>query len=149
MPIIKSHRELRVYQSAMRAAIRTLELADKFPPEEIYGWRAQTRSCAPSSCANIAEAWRKRRYKRHFISKLTDAESESAEAQVWMEFGWRRGHINEAEFQEVFELWEIVLKQLVLFEENTTTWKNKIIRVLLVAPIAIAPFLILMILLRG
>jgi four helix bundle protein len=122
MPIVKSHRELRVYQSAMDAAVRTLELADCFPAEEKYGWRAQVRRCAPSVCANIAEAFRKRRYKLHFVSKLTDAEAEAAETQVWMELACKRCYISKDEFEEVFERYEKVLAQLVLFEENTKRW---------------------------
>ncbi|MGQ0560619.1 MAG: four helix bundle protein [Gemmatimonadota bacterium] len=122
MPAIKSHRELRVYQSAMAAALRAVELADRFPAEEKYGWRGQVHKCAPSVCANIGEAWRKRRYKRHFVSKLTDAEAEAAETQVWMEWGWKRGYITKEEFDDIFDQYEKVLAQLVLFEESGTKW---------------------------
>jgi four helix bundle protein len=113
MPLVKSHRELRVYQSAMDAAVRALELADRFPPEEKYGWRGQTHRSAPSVCTNIAEAFRKRRYKPHFVSKLTDAEAEAAETQVWMELALRRGYIAEEEFADILDRYEKVLAQLV------------------------------------
>ena len=122
MPAIRSHRELRVYQAAVEAAVVAIRLADRFPPEEKFGWRAQTRGSAASTCAAIAEAFRKRRYRRHFISKLTDAEAEAAETQVWMELGWRRGYLQQAEFEEVFDRYEKVLGQLVLFEQNTKSW---------------------------
>lgn len=109
MPKILSHRELRVYQTAMHAAVHAIELSDRFPPAEKYGWRGQARRSAPSVCANISEAWRKRRYRTHFISKLTDAEAESAETQVWMELAWRCGHITEAEFTDIFHEYEVIL----------------------------------------
>src|SRR5688572_16866465 len=126
MPLIRSHRDLRVYEAAMAAALRALELAGRFPAEEKYGWISQVHRCAPSSCANIAEAWRKRRYKPHFISKLTDAEAEAAETQVWMELAWRRGHITTEEFDDIFNQYEKVLGQLVLFERNTNSWMEKL-----------------------
>jgi four helix bundle protein len=122
MTAIRSHRELRVYQTALEAAVVAIRLADRFPPEEKFGWRAQVRGCAASVCANIAEAFRKRRYKSHFISKLTDAEAEAAETQVWMELGWRMGYLQKAEFEEVFDRYEKVLAQLVLFEQNAKSW---------------------------
>jgi four helix bundle protein len=122
MPKVRSHRELRVYQSAMDAALRALELADRFPPEEKYAWRGQTHRSAPSVCANIAEAFRKRRYKPHFVSKLTDAEAEAAETQVWMELAFRKGCITENEFADIFGRYEKILAQLVLFEQNAKPW---------------------------
>ena len=106
----------------MTACLRALELADRFPAAEKYGSQSQVRRCAPSPCANIAEAWRKRRYNKHFISKLTDAEAEAAETQVWMELAWRRGYITKDEFDDVFDQYEKVLGQLVLFEERGKDW---------------------------
>jgi four helix bundle protein len=81
---IGSYKELRVYQAAMDAAMRIFELTKKFPPEEKYSMVDQMRRSSRSVCANIAEAWRKRRYKAHFISKLSDAEGEAEETRVWL-----------------------------------------------------------------
>ena len=108
----------------MTAALRALELADRFPPEEKFGWRSQVHRCAPSGAANIAEAWRKRRYKKHFISKLTDAEGECAETQVWMELAWRRGCITKEEFDDIFDQYEKVLAQLVLLAHSKQLWSG-------------------------
>jgi four helix bundle protein len=121
----------------MTAALRALELSDRFPPEERFGWRSQVHRCAPSACANVAEAWRKRRYIPHFISKLTDAEAEAAETQVWMELAWRRGHISEEEFQDIFAQYEVVLSQLVLFEESRKSWKGTLRILAFLAPFAL------------
>ena len=121
---MRSHRDLRVYQTLMDAALRAIELADRFPPEEKYGMRKQTRDSATSAPACVAEAWRKRRYKKHFTSKLTDAEAEAAETQVWMEFEFRLGLITKEEFDDIFDRYEKALAQLVLFEQDRGNWKG-------------------------
>jgi four helix bundle protein len=79
MASIKSHRELRVYQMAMDAAMRVFELTKGFPAEERFSMVDQVRRSSRSVCANIAEAWRRRRYEAHFVSKLNDAECEAEE----------------------------------------------------------------------
>jgi four helix bundle protein len=79
---IVSHNELIVYQKAFDAAMQIFELSKTFPKEETYSLTDQVRRSSRSVCANIAEAWRKRRYEKAFVSKLSDAESEAAETQV-------------------------------------------------------------------
>jgi hypothetical protein len=76
---IRSYKELRVYQAAMDAAMRIFELTKTFPIEEKYSMVDQMRRCSRSVCTNIGEAWRKRRYAAHFISKLSDSEGEAEE----------------------------------------------------------------------
>jgi phage-related protein len=83
MAHIKSYKELRVYQAAMEAAMRIFELTKSFPTEEKYSLTDQIRKASRSVCANIGEAWRKRRYRAHFISKLSDSEGEKR-----LESGW-------------------------------------------------------------
>lgn len=79
-------RELRVYQIAFETAMQIFELSKTWPKEERYALTDQIRRSSRSVCANIAEAWRKRRYVPHFISKLSDADSEAAETQAWLDF---------------------------------------------------------------
>jgi four helix bundle protein len=79
MEKIKSYRELRVYQAALEAAMIIFELTKRFPPEEKYSMTDQIRRSSRSVCANIGEAWRKRRYPAHFVSKLSDSEGEAEE----------------------------------------------------------------------
>jgi len=79
---IRSYKELRVYQNAMDVAMRIFELTKAFPTEEKYSMVDQMRRSSRSVCANLAEAWRKRRYKAAFVAKLSDAESEACETQV-------------------------------------------------------------------
>ena len=91
---ILSHKDLQVYRNAVDAAMEIFELTRKFPPEEKFSMIDQIRRSSRSVCANIAEAWRKRRYKAAFISKLNDAESEACETQVWLELAMRCGYID-------------------------------------------------------
>ena len=86
MPNIRSYRELRVYQNAFEAAMQIFELTKKFPAEEKYSMVDQMRCSSRGVCSNMAEAWRKRRYPAHFVSKLTDCEGEADETRVWLEF---------------------------------------------------------------
>jgi four helix bundle protein len=91
MAHIKSYKELRVYEAAMRAAMRIFELTKRFLTEERYSLTDQIRKASRSVCANIGEAWRKRRYPAHFVSRLSDSEGEAEETRVWLEFSWRCG----------------------------------------------------------
>jgi four helix bundle protein len=77
MPHISSYKELRVYQAAMDAAMKIFELSKRFPAEERYSLTDQIRRASRSVCSNIGEAWRKRRYRAAFISKLSDSETEA------------------------------------------------------------------------
>lgn len=86
MGVIRHFRELQVYRDAMEAAMNLFELSKSFPCEEKYSLTDQMRRSSRSVCANLAEAWRKRRYPKSFVSKLSDAEAEAAETQVWIEF---------------------------------------------------------------
>ena len=86
---VVSHRDLEVYQKAFGASMDIFELSKRFPKEETYSLTDQFRRSSRSTCANLAEAWRKRRYEKAFISKLSDAEGEAAETQVWIEFAFR------------------------------------------------------------
>jgi four helix bundle protein len=89
MTNIRHFRELDVYQMAMVMAVQTFELTKGFPAEERYSLTDQMRRSSRSVCANIAEAWRKRRYPAAFASKLSDAEAEAAETEVWLELAVR------------------------------------------------------------
>lgn len=80
-----SFRDLVVYRKARVASKRIFEVTMTFPKEEAYSLTDQVRRCSRSVGAQIAEAWGKRRYERHFVSKLTDADAELSETQHWIE----------------------------------------------------------------
>ena len=80
------YRDLIVYQKAYKLAMDIFEVSKKFPPEEKYSLTDQIRRSTRSVCANFVEAYRRRRYKAHFVSKLNDTETENAETLVWLDF---------------------------------------------------------------
>lgn len=119
---IKHYRELNVYQNAMNHIMRIFELTKSFPNEERFSLTDQIRRSSRSVCANLAEAWRKRRYKAAFISKLSDAETEAAETQVHAEVAFRSGYLTEAQFHEVDEAYEHILGQIVKMIDQPEKW---------------------------
>jgi four helix bundle protein len=101
MSSVKHFRELDVYQGAMSLVMRIFELTKRFPIDERYTLTDQVRRSSRSVCANLAEAWRKRRYQAAFVSKLNDAETEAAETQVHAEIAFRHGYLNRQVFNEL------------------------------------------------
>ena len=95
LPYVSNFRELLVYQKTRALAKRIFEISKKFPPEERYSLTDQVRRSTRSVGAQIAEAWGKRRYERHFISKLTDADAEQLETQHWIGIAYDCGYLDE------------------------------------------------------
>ena len=122
MPNIRSYKELRVYQMAMAAAMKIFELSKRFPPEERYSLTDQIRRCSRSVSSNIGEAWRKRRYPAHFISKITDCEGEAEETRVWLEFSWRCNYMTYEEANELDQTYHSILAQLVRMRIDHRHW---------------------------
>ena len=83
---IKSAKDLTVYQKAYALAMEIFEASKGFPAEEKYSLIDQMRRSSRSVCTNIREAWAKRRYEAHFVSKLTDADGENGETETWLDF---------------------------------------------------------------
>lgn len=79
---------LKVYEIGFSLAMDIFEITKRFPKEETYSLTDQMRRSSRSVCVNVAEAYRKRRYPKHFISKLTDSDAENAETQSWLEFAY-------------------------------------------------------------
>jgi len=119
---IRDFKELRVYQNAMDAAMEIFHATKDFPSEEKYNLVDQMRRSSRSVCSNIAEAWRKRRYRAAFIAKLSDAESEAAETRVWLEFAERCGYLEEDDREAFEEVYTRVLFQLVYMIRRADDW---------------------------
>jgi four helix bundle protein len=122
MAYISSYKELRVYQAAMKAAMRIFELTKHFPIEERYSLTDQIRRASRSVCTNLGEGWRKRRYRAHFISKLSDSEGEAEETRVWLEFSWRCGYMSKKDALELDEEYHHIIAQLVLMIDKPEQW---------------------------
>jgi four helix bundle protein len=85
MEYVKSFRDLEVYKLSRQLSREIFDLSKKFPKEEMYSLTDQVRRSSRSVGAQIAEAWAKRKYEKHFVSKLTDADGEQLETQHWIE----------------------------------------------------------------
>ncbi|MBW1796171.1 MAG: four helix bundle protein [Deltaproteobacteria bacterium] len=83
---INSAKDLKVYQKAYGLSMEIFEQSRKWPVEEKYSLTDQIRRSSRSVCSNLREAWAKRRYHAHFISKLTDADGENGETDTWLDF---------------------------------------------------------------
>ena len=125
---IRHFRDLEVYQNALATGLRVYELSKKFPPEEKYSLTDQIRRSSRSVCANIAEAWRKRRYEADFVSKLSDAEGEAAETQVHLEFGFHHGYLSRDELLKIDDAYEKIISQLVKMIDEPDKWLIKNLR---------------------
>jgi len=122
---VTTYRELEVYQHAMTGAVRVFELTKLFPGEEQYSLTDQMRRSSRSVCANIGEAWRKRRYKAAFISKLSDSESEGAETQVWAEMAFKMGYWENEVFEKIDEHYDRIIGKLVRMIAKPEPWLIK------------------------
>ena len=122
---IKSYKDLRVFQNAMDAAMKIFHLTKQFPPEEKYSMVDQMRRSSRSVCANLAEAWRKRRYRAAFIAKLSDAESEACETQVWIEFARRCRYLKNDVCNELDAIYDQIMGQLVKMIVDSDKWLIK------------------------
>ena len=119
---IRSHKELDVYEMAYAAAIRIYNLSKSFPKEELYSLTNQIRESSRSVCANLAEAFRKRRYPKAFIAKLSDSEGESAETQTWLDFAFDCGLISEADNLELNDIYDKIIGKLVNMSIQPEKW---------------------------
>lgn len=119
---IKSHRELKVYKLSFEAGMAIFNLSKKFPKEETYSLTDQIRRSSRSVSANIAEAFRKRRYPKHFISKLSDSEAESAETQVWLDYALACKYINEEQYNDLNTNYEYIIGMLVNMSSHPEKW---------------------------
>jgi four helix bundle protein len=94
MPTSQGFRGLRVYQIAFRLAMEIYHESKKFPPEEKYSLTDQIRRASRSVVSNIGEGYRRKRYPKMFVSKMSDADGEGTETQVWIDFAQACGYIS-------------------------------------------------------
>lgn len=119
---IKHFRDLEVYQLAFQTAMKIFEITKDFPTEERYSLVDQIRRSSRAVCSNLAEAWRKRRYKAVFKNKLTDAMSEASETQTWLEFSYACNYIDKAMFEELDSRYEQIIAMLNSMERKAETF---------------------------
>ncbi len=95
--------DLFAYQKSVDLAMRIFEITRSFPKEETYSLTSQIRRSSRSVSANIAEAYRKRKYPKHFSSKLTDSDAENSETQVWLEYSLKCEYISKEKFEQLIK----------------------------------------------
>ncbi len=99
---IENHGQLEVYNMVFEAAVQIYETPKTFPAEEKFSLTDQVRRSSRSVCSNIAEAFRRRKYEKVFVSKLNDSEGEAAETQTWLEFADRFGYVEHSSFAALY-----------------------------------------------
>ncbi|WP_166829000.1 four helix bundle protein [Thalassoroseus pseudoceratinae] len=118
----RRHTELEVYQAAFQAAMDLFEVSKTFPVEERYSLTDQIRRSSRSVCANLAEAWRKRRYPAAFISKLSDSEAEAGETQTWIQFAVECQYVDKSTARRIYEEYDKIIGILVSMSRNADQW---------------------------
>lgn len=98
---IQSAKDLIVYQKAYALSMRIFQASKRFPSEEVYALTGQIRRSSRSVCQNLREAWAKRRYEAHFVSKLTDCDGENSETDTCLDFAKDCGYISQQEHKEL------------------------------------------------
>jgi four helix bundle protein len=111
------YRKLIAYQKAFDLAMEVYELTKNFPAEEKYSLADQVRRSSRSVCTNFVEAYKRRRYKDYFISKLNDSETENAETQVWLDFSLACKYITQEKHTDLTTKNDEVAK-LILYMIN-------------------------------
>ena len=119
---ILKHTELDVYKKAFDAAMEFFVASKSFPKEETYTLTDQIRRSSRSVCANLAEAWRKRRYEAALVAKLCDSESEAAETQTWLEFAVKCGYMDREPAAVLYQSYDEILRMLVAMINSPQTW---------------------------
>ncbi len=115
---IANVRELQVYQKAFATAMEVFNISKDFPAEEKYSLTDQIRRSSRSVCSNLAEGWRKRRYKAVFLNKLTDSGQEAAETQTWLEFAFKCNYIDQELFKRLDAYYEHIFAMLLTMEKK-------------------------------
>jgi four helix bundle protein len=125
MDYVKSFRDLEVYKLAREVSKEIFIFSKAFPSEERYSLTDQIRRSSRSVGAQIAEAGGKRRYESHFISKLTDADSEQLETQHWLEVSEESGYLNTEKTKILLKKCESIGKMLQSMIDKSSTFCNK------------------------
>jgi len=122
LDLIKSHRELKVYQKAFVAAMEIFQITKNYPKEELYSLTDQIRRSSRSVAAYIAEAFRRRKYPKSFSSKLSESEAESAETQNWLDFSLKCGYIDYRVHENIDKEYGDIINMLIAMQRQPEKW---------------------------
>jgi four helix bundle protein len=124
--IINTAKDLKVYKVAYELAMEIYQVSKDWPPEEKYSMTDQIRRSSRSVCSNLREAWAKRRYEAHFISKLTDSDGENSETDTWLDFARDCDYLNKVNYQCLAEKCAEVGKMLGTMLKNPNKFLLKL-----------------------
>ena len=119
---ITSFKQLRVYRSAFETAMQIFDLSKQWPKEEQYSLTDQIRRSSRSVCSNIAEAWFKRRYPNHFVSKLSDAGTEASETLVWIDFAVECHYVRSTQADPLRDQYRAIIGGLTKMIAQPEQW---------------------------
>jgi four helix bundle protein len=119
---IRYHTDLEVFQLAFDAAMQIFELTKAFPKKETYSLVDQIRRSSRSVCANLSEAWRKRRYRAAFINCLNHVEAEAAETQVWILFSRECAYLTDFQADFLYKRYDHILGMIVRMIKHPEKW---------------------------
>ncbi|WP_166967919.1 four helix bundle protein [Yeosuana marina] len=119
-------KKLLAYQKSFDLAMAIFEISKSFPKEETYSLTDQIRRSSRSVCANISEAYRKRRYPKHFVSKLTDADAENSETNTWLDFALSCKYISDEDYSKFSKEGKEIGKLLNFMIHNPSKFGVKI-----------------------
>lgn len=122
MEKIRKHKDLNVFQLSFDAGMEIFRISKTFPKEEMYSLTDQIRRSSRSVSGNIAEAFRKRKYTKSFVSKLTDSEGEAAETQVWLDYALECGYLDAETHDQLFDKYDHVISMLVNMSTKPENW---------------------------
>ena len=108
----RGYKDLKVYQSSYQLALDIHTISKIFPKEEKYSLIDQIRRSSRSIPANLAEAWKKRRYEKAFIAKVIDAAGEAGETEVWLDFAKDFGYLDDYKYRELMSKYDEVNRML-------------------------------------
>src|SRR5207245_734519 len=114
--------ELRVYKLAFESAMEIFELTRKWPSDEKFSLIDQIRRSSRSVCANIAAAWRKRRYPAAFVSKLSDSDEEAGETEVHLDFALSCGYLPPEKHSKLHDQYDHICRQLTKMMDDAPSW---------------------------
>ncbi len=119
---IRSHKDLDTYKLAFESSMEIFEITRKFPKEELYSLTDQIRRSSRSVSANLAEAFRKRKYPKSFVAKLSDSEAEAAETQVWLDYALACKYFDTDKHKTLIDKYENILGKLVNMSLHPEKW---------------------------
>lgn len=122
MTQINTHKDLTVYQLAFKSALEIHEMSKSFPKEERYALTDQIRRSSRSVCANIAEAYRNRKYKKAFVAKLIICISEASETITWLDFAFSFNYLEKEKHTKLVQLYDHIVGKLVNMSRQPEKW---------------------------